>query len=979
MLVSRMQRSARDMHSDGLEFLIAGLYSFAALGANPQHSMPEHSFRDAAISAFAAGANWRPALFFLLVGTTSAGFLWLGVIALSPGGFTWLDLLLVLLFAITLPWYVIGFWNSTIGLLILGFARDPIAAITPVVARVRGDEPITASTAILLCIRNEAPERVARLIEPLLEGLAASGSGERFHLYVLSDTSLPDIAAAEKSRFAAMADAWRGRVALTYRRRTSNAGYKAGNIRDFCERWGKRHDFAITLDADSAMSVNLVLKLVRIMQLDPKIGILQSLVIGMPSASPFARIFQFGMRLAMRSYTIGSGWWQTDCAVYWGHNAIIRLAPFIACCKLPVLDESALVKGHVLSHDQIESVLMQKAGYEVRVLAEEGSSFEQNPPTLLEFIRRDLRWCQGNMQYWQFLRAPDLRVVSRYQLLLGILMFLGSPAWIGLLLLGAAGTAMAPTPADFMRADAGIALLLLVLVMWFAPNIATVVDVLTKPRQRQLFGGAIRFCASFAITVVFVLLLSPVSWASHTVFLGRLLLGRTILWGEQSRDDHVVPWSVAARQLWPQTLIGLLPILLLAASAPGAIPYALLLAMGPLAAIPFAVATASPAVGRALIALGLDRLPEESVPPPELLALKLPAIELTQRLGSRRGISPPERGRSACGASRVGVKAQETAVINGPPPDRLAALRRIADASRRRAWRVRTAAEGRLCSPFQGEVLASRLHMHEAWRAGRGVVRSLRLYYGDRERRAAMLHLYGRFVKPGDLVFDIGAHVGDRVAVFRELGARIVAVEPQPALIKTLRLLYGRDHAIRIEPVAIAGSAGRLELKLNLDNPTISTASTAFVQAAHAAPGWCRETWSKCIDVRAATLDSLIERHGMPAFVKIDVEGFEAEVLAGLTHAVPALSFEFTTIQPEVAAASIARCAKLGYGRFNAILGERHSLIHSHWLDAGEIAAWLASLPIEANSGDIYALTKSGPVESIDQQILQNPAAALLG
>jgi FkbM family methyltransferase len=261
--------------------------------------------------------------------------------------------------------------------------------------------------------------------------------------------------------------------------------------------------------------------------------------------------------------------------------------------------------------------------------------------------------------------------------------------------------------------------------------------------------------------------------------------------------------------------------------------------------------------------------------------------------------------------------------------------------------------------------------MHEAWRAGRGVVRSLRLYYGDRERRTAMLHFYSSFVKPGDLVFDIGAHVGDRVAVFRELGARVVAVEPQPALIKTLRLLYGRDRAIRIEPLAVAASAGKLDLKLNLDNPTISTASTAFVQAAHDAPGWCRETWSKCIDVRAATLDALIERHGMPAFVKIDVEGFEAEALAGLTRAVPALSFEFTTIQPEIAVASIARCAGLGYARFNAILGERHSLVHSHWLDAGEIAAWLASLPVEANSGDIYALRKSGPVGSADQHVAE--------
>jgi membrane glycosyltransferase len=593
--------------------------------------MLERSPRDeVVIAAPAALSAWRPILVFLSVGLTMAGLTWLAVIALSPGGFGAVDLVLVVLFAVTLPWYVIGFWNATIGLVIMRFARDPVAAVMPVAGRVRGDEPITASTAVLLCIRNEPPERVVRLLEPMMEGLAARGVGERFHVYVLSDTSEADMAAAEDTRFAALTAAWRGQIALTYRRRTQNTGFKAGNIRDFCQRWGKDHDFAIMLDADSVMTVDLVLKLVRIMQIDPRLGIVQSLVIGMPSASAFARIFQFGMRLGMRSYTIGSAWWQGDCGPYWGHNAIVRIDPFVTRCQLPVLAEGALVKGHVLSHDQIEAVLMRRAGYGVRVLAGEGSSFEQNPPTLAEFIRRDLRWCQGNMQYWHFLRMPGLPFLSRYQLAFAILMFLGSPAWIGLLLIGSVAVALSPTPADFMRWDAGMAVLVLVLTMWFAPNIATVIDVLTRAKLRHLFGGGVRFSASFMITIIFVVLLAPIMWASHTLFLMRLLSGRTVDWGAQARHDHEVPWSLACRQFWPQTLIGLAPVLLLAVAAPSAIPYALLIAAGPLLSIPLAVVTATPALGRALIAVGLDRLPEETFPPPELRALELPAIELSQ-------------------------------------------------------------------------------------------------------------------------------------------------------------------------------------------------------------------------------------------------------------------------------------------------------------------------------------------------------------
>jgi len=245
--------------------------------------------------------------------------------------------------------------------------------------------------------------------------------------------------------------------------------------------------------------------------------------------------------------------------------------------------------------------------------------------------------------------------------------------------------------------------------------------------------------------------------------------------------------------------------------------------------------------------------------------------------------------------------------------------------------------------------------VRDTLRTLRGVARSLRIYYGDRARRAAMDRLYGAFVRPGDLVLDVGAHVGDRIGAFRRLGARVVAVEPQPALIKTLKLIHGRDRAVAIEPAAVGRNTGMIELKLNIDNPTVSTASEAFLRAADGAVGWEGQAWTKTIRVPVTTLDALIARHGMPAFIKIDVEGFEAEALIGLTRPPPALSFEFTTIQRDVAVACLERCAALGYGRFNAMLGESHVLVHADWVSAEAIASWLDALPQSANSGDVYA------------------------
>jgi membrane glycosyltransferase len=580
---------------------------------------------DSAIGHTPAHLTQRRVVFFTLVGLTIAGSIWLLAAALSAGGFTAVDLLLVVLFAVTLPWLVIGFWNATIGFLIMRFSADPVAAVTPIAAGISGHEPIVTSTAILVCVRNEPPERVVSHLAPLMQSLYARGEAANFHVYVLSDTGDLAHAAIESRQFAALANAWRGRFEVTYRRREANTGYKAGNIRDFCERWGTHHDFALLLDADSLMTADAVLRMVRIMQADPRLGILQSLVIGMPTLSAFARIFQFGMRLGMRSYTIGSAWWQGDCGPYWGHNALIRIAPFVAHCHLPVL-KTGFIRGDVLSHDQVEAVLMRRAGYEVRVLTEEGESFEQNPPTLIEFIRRDQRWCQGNMQYWNFLLLPGLKPVSRYQLVFALLMFLGSPAWIGLLLIGTLVVAVTGAGGASIHANAGLAVFVFVLLMWFAPKIATVIDVLARPALRRAFGGGFRFLAGVVTEVVFFLLLCPIMWFSHTIFLARLLLGRSIGWGPQARDDHAVPWSLAFRQLWPHTLFGLWAIVTLALTVPAAIPYALFIAGGPLLAIPLAVVTASPALGRILAWIGLARLPEETAPPAEMAALGLAAL-----------------------------------------------------------------------------------------------------------------------------------------------------------------------------------------------------------------------------------------------------------------------------------------------------------------------------------------------------------------
>ncbi|WP_288587523.1 FkbM family methyltransferase [uncultured Methylobacterium sp.] len=236
------------------------------------------------------------------------------------------------------------------------------------------------------------------------------------------------------------------------------------------------------------------------------------------------------------------------------------------------------------------------------------------------------------------------------------------------------------------------------------------------------------------------------------------------------------------------------------------------------------------------------------------------------------------------------------------------------------------------------------------------VGRSLRLYRGAGAPRAAMDALYRRFVRPGDLVFDVGAHVGDRVAAFRRLGARVVALEPQPGPMRALRLLHGRDPGVVLVAAAAGDAPGEIALHLNRANPTVSTASPDFIAEAAGALGWEGQVWDDRITVPATTLDRLVAEHGRPAFVKVDVEGFEDRVLAGLSQPLPALSFEFTTIARAVALRCLDRLAALGPYGFDVALGESQSLQFGHPVGREAMAEYLSSLPTEANSGDVYAV-----------------------
>ena len=527
-----------------------------------------------------------------------------------PMGITGAEGIMLAAFALTLPWLTIGVWNSLLGFLLDRRYRAGAAAqVTPAIDRIRGDEQITARVAVVMPLRNEDPDASIARLRRLEREVAHSPWASRFSFHILSDTDDAGTAIKEEARIAE----WRvehPQAAIYYRRRTENTGYKSGNIAEFLHSPEGDSDFFLPLDADSEMGADTVFRLVRVMQASPEIGMLQSLVTGLPSRSFFTRAFQFGMRHGMRSYTLGSAWWQADCGPNWGHNVLIRTAPFRAHCMLPVLPGRGPLSGPILSHDQVEAVLMRRAGYEVRVLAEESDSHEENPPSLVDFIRRELRWMNGNLQYVRLLRLPGLKPVSRIQLVLAILMYVSAPAWMVFILTGAALAANTGQP-EAIPVAAGLSLFVLLITLSLFPKLMGLAQVLGDSARSAEYGGRGRVVLGGLAEIVLSMLIAPIVALALTRFAIGLCVGQRIGWTAQQRSRERLLWNEAARVLWPQTLTGLALCVWLGMTAPWALIFGVPVIVAMLGAIPIAVITTHPRMSGWSMARGLFDIPED--------------------------------------------------------------------------------------------------------------------------------------------------------------------------------------------------------------------------------------------------------------------------------------------------------------------------------------------------------------------------------
>ena len=573
---------------------------------------------------------------------------------LNRNGANTLGLAVLGLFVVLFAWIALAFTSALggFGVLLargglgLGIARD-------------GPLPeLGVRTALLLPTYNESPSRVMAGLLAIHESLAATGRLAAFDLFILSDTTDPDLWLEEEAAFLSLRTATGGHARIFYRRRPKNTGRKAGNVGEWVRRWGGAYPQMITLDADSVMDGATIVRIASAMERHPTVGLIQTLPVIVNGSTLFARMQQFAGRVYGPLIACGIAWWHGSEGNYWGHNAIIRTRAFAEQAGLPVLAGRRPVGGHILSHDFVEAALMRRGGWAIHMVPGLAGSYEESPPSLTDIAIRDRRWCQGNLQHAGVLPARGLHWVSRLHLLMGIGSYVTSPLWLVFLLCGI----LISLQSRFVRPEYfGAAKTLYpnwpvvdpVLAKWvfvgtmavlLAPKLLAYVALLCNPADRRGAGGAVRALLSLLLETLIGGLIAPIAMLVQTGGVLSILAGRDSGWNAQRRDGGRVPLAEIWFGYWRYTAFGLVLAGTAWAVSPALFAWMSPVLLGLALAVPLVSLTAGRGAGLALRRLGLLRIPEEAVPPAVLAratALQAASRDLPPGRSLRRLLDDP--------------------------------------------------------------------------------------------------------------------------------------------------------------------------------------------------------------------------------------------------------------------------------------------------------------------------------------------------
>lgn len=579
----------------------------------------------------AAGQRRFAFMMLTLLSTVIASSLFAGV---QPDyDNVWLEYGQIGLYGLLSGWVVTGFVTALMGFYVSVRGDKHALSVKQVANHPMNPE---ARTAIIMPICNEDVATVFAGLRATCESVAATGHARQFDVFVLSDSYNPETAAAERAAWedlrAALADSPnQPQVEVYYRLRTRRTHRKAGNVADFCRRWGKDYRYMVVLDADSVMSGDCLTSMVKLMEANPTAGIIQTATQAIGHVTLHARAQQFASRVTGRLFTLGMQFWQLGESHYWGHNAIIRVEPFMKHCALAPIKGTGGMSGGIMSHDFVEAALMRRAGYNVWLVSDLVGSYEQQPPDLLAELQRDRRWCQGNLQNARLMMEPGIHPVHRAMFVTGTMAYVSAPLWLAFLTLGTAlwlsGSSLVSSWSVLPAELAGLWVWTLCLL--FLPRVLGIAAVLMRGEQRQ-YGGVWGLVKSSLLESGLAIVQAPVRMLAHSLFVLVALTGIKLDWKSPPREAAAVPWKVAAAQLAPMTLVIAMLAVGVAMIDPSALIWLMPVGLPLLLAIPLTVLTSQIALGTTLRDRGFLLIPEESRSPAVLRRAWMHAVRLAR-------------------------------------------------------------------------------------------------------------------------------------------------------------------------------------------------------------------------------------------------------------------------------------------------------------------------------------------------------------